>query len=165
MSMFGFFRQTLYVMISPELLTIKNLSSGQVISEVPEVAISKSPRPKILGVGSKARKAALLEPSQIVNPFAHPRSLVSDFTVAEQLLKYQVLQVTKASFFRTPPSIIMHPLGTPAGGFTQIERRALRELALGAGASTVYLKEGEPLTDGELLQIKNQGVWHAKTEA
>ena len=52
----------------------------------------------------------------------------------------------------------MHPLGTPAGGFTQIERRALRELALGAGASTVFLKEGEPLTDEELLQIKNHGV-------
>ena len=158
MSMFGFFRRILYVMISPELLTIKNLSSGQVIAEVPEVAISKSPRPKILGVGSKARNAALLEPSQIVNPFAHPRSLVSDFTVAEQLLKYQVRQSTKSSFIRVSPSIIMHPLGTPAGGFTQIERRALRELALGAGASTVFLKEGEPLTDEELLQIKNHGV-------
>lgn len=158
MSMFGFFRPILYVMISPELLTIKNLSSGRVISEVPEVAISKSPRPKILGVGSKAREAALSEPSQIVNPFAHPRSLVSDFTVAEQLLKYQVLQATKGSFIRIPPSIIMHPLGSPAGGFTQIERRALRELALGAGASTMYLKEGEPLTNEELLQIKNRGV-------
>lgn len=154
--MFGFLSPVLYVMISPDLLTIKNIRTGRVISEVPEVAISKSPKPKIIAVGAKARNAALGQPSQIVNPFGHPRSLVSDFTVAEQLLKYQVRQALEGSFITLPLTIIMHPLGEPAGGFTQVELRAFREMAIGAGASKVYLKEGTPLKDQEILRIQKE---------
>lgn len=156
--MFGFLNPILYVMVSADLLTIKNIRTGQVISDVPEVAISNEPKPKILAVGSKARNAAALQPSQVVNPFGHPRSLVSDFTVAEQLLKHQVRQATGSAFIALAPTIIMHPLGDPAGGFTQVELRAFREMALGAGASKVYLKTGRPLTDQEIHQIQKEGT-------
>lgn len=154
--MFGFLRPILYVMISPELLTIKNLRSGRVISEVPEVAISRSAKPEIISVGAKARNAAALQPSQVFNPFGHPRSLVSDFTVAEKLLKHQVRQAMGDSFITLSPTIVMHPLGDPAGGLTQVELRAFREMALGAGASKVYLIEGKPLTDHEILRIQKE---------
>jgi len=45
----------------------------------------------------------------------------------------------------------MHPMGDPAGGFTQVEIRALHEMALGAGASQVKVWQGRPLTDQELM--------------
>ena len=155
--MFGFPSPILYVMISPELLTIKNLRSGRVISAVPEVAISQSAKSEIIAIGANARDVAASRPSRIVNPFGHPRSLVSDFTLAEQLLKYQVRQAMEKSFLALAPTIIMHPLGDPAGGFTQVELRAFREMAMGAGAAKVFLKLGKPLTDQEIVQIQKNG--------
>jgi len=98
----------------------------------------------------------------VVNPFAHPRTLVSDFTVAEQLLKYQLLRVLKPRFWRPSPCVVMHPMGKADGGYTQVERRAFREMALGAGASQVFLWIGRPLTDAELLARKppsGEGEW------
>ena len=49
------------------------------------------------------------------------------------------------------PRVVMHPLGDPAGGFTQVEIRAFHEMALGAGASDVRVWQGRALTDQELL--------------
>jgi rod shape-determining protein MreB len=114
------------------------------------MAISEGPRKKILGVGAEARAAGLGAPSIIVNPFAHPRSLVSDFTCAEQLLKAFVRRLQKRSLFAFPPVVVMHPLGEPDGGFTQVEIRAFREMAVGAGASKVFIRFGRELTDQDL---------------
>ena len=152
--MFDAARPLLYITLAPECLTIRNLRSGLVIAEVPELAVSRSPTPEILGVGSKARQAAA---AQVINPFDHPRSLVADFTAAEQVLRLLVRQATWHSFFAMAPIIFIHPLGEPEGGFTQLEYRAFREMALGAGASRVYLLEGKLLTDREILQLEKEG--------
>ncbi|HEY1131104.1 MAG TPA: rod shape-determining protein [Roseateles sp.] len=149
--MFPALSPIIYVQISPERLTLKNLKTGESISEVPELAISSPPRPKILAVGPQARAAAASHAADVVNPFAHPRSLVSDFTVAEQLLKHQMRRVLGRSLLTFAPYVVLHPLGAPAGGFTQVERRAFREMALGAGASQVRVWTGRPLTEEELL--------------
>jgi rod shape-determining protein MreB len=141
----------IYVQISPERLTLKNLKTGVFNSEVPEMAISPPPKQKILAVGSQARAAAASQPANVVNPFAHPRSLVSDFTVAEQLLKHQLRKVLGDPFLSFAPYVLLHPLGSPAGGFTQVEYRAFREMAIGAGASEVHVWTGRPLTDQEVL--------------
>jgi len=45
----------------------------------------------------------------------------------------------------------MHPLGEPAGGFTQVEARAFHEMALGAGAAKAMVWRGRNLSDQELL--------------
>lgn len=42
------FKPAIYVQISPERLTVKNLKSGAVISEIPEMAISALAKPTIL---------------------------------------------------------------------------------------------------------------------
>ncbi len=152
----------IYVQISPERLTVKNVRSGQAVSEVPEVAVSAEPKPKILGVGLQARLAASGQQAKVVNPFAHPRSLVSDFTVAEQLIKEFVRRLQGKSFFTLAPVIVIHPLGSPAGGFTQVENRAFREMALGAGASKAIVWNGRNLTDQEVLSKQfppGEGVW------
>jgi rod shape-determining protein MreB and related proteins len=160
--MFSALSPIVYIQISAEFLTLKNLKTGGTISEVPELAISAPPKPKILAVGHQARLAAGSQPAEVVNPFAHPRSLVSDFTVAEQLVKHQLRRVLGNPLLSFAPCVVMHPLGSPAGGFTQVERRAFREMALGAGASEVFVWTGRPLTDQEVLSKhppQNCGEW------
>ena len=147
--MFSALKPVVYIQISPDRLTLKNLKTGESIAEIPELAISAPPKRRILAVGPQARVAAASEPAEVINPFAHPRSLVSDFTVAEQLIKHQLRRVLGNSLLSIAPSVVMHPLGTPAGGFTQVERRAFREMAIGAGASEVFVWTGRPLTDQE----------------
>jgi rod shape-determining protein MreB len=145
-------KPVVYVQLSAERLTLKNLKSGQALAEVPEVALSAPPKPKILAVGGQARSAAAAQGgAALANPFAHPRSLVSDFTLAEQVLKALLRRVQGRSLLAVSPFVLMHPLGTPAGGFTQVELRALHEMALGAGASEVVVWTGRPLTDQEIL--------------
>src|SRR5256885_16950290 len=94
--MLSAFISLIYVQISPERLTLKDPKTGQTLSEVPELALSPPPRRRILAAGPQARLAAASEPAEVVNPFAHPRSLISDFILAEQLLKYQ-LKIGRAS--------------------------------------------------------------------
>lgn len=149
--MFSFFNRTFYIQVSPERLTVRNPETGDSISEPAEVAISSGPKAKIVNVGTAARAAALDPSVKLVRPFAHPRSLISDFTVADQLLKEFVRRMPGQSFFKFAPMVVIHPQGEPEGGFTQVEVRAFHELALGAGASMVKVWQGRDLTDPELL--------------
>lgn len=150
--MLSFFSPLVYIQISPNLLTLKNLKTGLEISEVAEIALSLPPKPKvILGAGAQARLASASEPAQLIQPFAHPRSLVSDFASAEALIRIQLQRVLGKGWLRVAPSVVMHPLGNPDGGFTQVELRAFREMALGAGASTARVWTGRPLANHELL--------------
>ena len=161
-SIFSIIKPVIYVQISPERLTMKNLGSGETISEIPEMAISASPESRILAVGPQARTAAAAQSAGLVNPFAHPRSLVSDFIAAEQILKYYFRRLLGKWMSLLAPVVVMHPLGSPAGGFTQVERRAFREMAMGAGASEVILWIGRPLTDQEVLSRhfpQGEGEW------
>ena len=160
--MLSFFQPRIYIQISPHLLTLKNLKSGLEISEVAELALSVPPKPKvILGAGAEARVAAASEPAQLIQPFAHPRSMVSDFASAEALIRVQLQRALGKGWLRVAPSVVIHPLGNPDGGFTQVELRAFREMALGAGASTVRVWTGRPLADHELLsdQVLSGGTW------
>ncbi len=54
---------TVYIQLSPERITLRNAKTGETLSEVPRIAVA---------TGADA-----------INPFAHPRSLVSDFTAGE----------------------------------------------------------------------------------
>jgi rod shape-determining protein MreB and related proteins len=66
--------------------------------------------------------------------------VIADFTVTEQMLKYFIKKVHDTRMFRPSPRII---ICVPCGS-TQVERRAIRESAIGAGARQVYLIE-EPM--------------------
>jgi rod shape-determining protein MreB and related proteins len=150
--MLSMFEQTYYVQLSAQKLTVKNLMSGSIFSEIPEIAIRLKPKGEVLAIGDQARAtAAATSGGEVHNPFGHPRSLVSDFTLAEQLLKAAVRKLDRKTLLRFNPYIVMHPLGNPEGGYTQVELRALREMALGAGASKVTLWRGRALSDQEIL--------------
>lgn len=151
MGLLSAFSSTLYVQLAPDRLSVRDPKSGASFSEPPEVAIAHEPKANILGIGAAARLRAGEASVEIVNPFGHPRSLVSDFTVGEQLLKAAFRSVRRSSFLSVAPRVIMHPQGDPVGGFTQVEIRAFHEMALGAGAREVKVWQGRSLTDQEVL--------------
>lgn len=156
------FKTILYVQLSPERITLKNARTGEVISEVPELAISQGPRKRILAVGAQARAAAAQGAAIVVNPFAHPRTLASDFTCAEELLKQLVRRILGRSWLPRSLVIVIHPLGDPAGGYTQVELRAFHEMAVGAGAREVVAYTGRALTDEEFAArrfLADEGKW------
>jgi rod shape-determining protein MreB and related proteins len=148
--MFGLLRSTVYLKLHPDQLALRHVESGRTLLEPPLVAIAKDGKQKVLGVGSAATAAAASQPALVMNPFKHPRTLISDFAVAEALLKSLVRKLfAGSSIFRVAPLVIVHPRIEPEGGFTQIEIRALHELAIGAGASKVIIWTGRELTDEE----------------
>lgn len=148
--MFKAFIPTVYVQLSAERLTLRNPKTGMTVSEVPEIAIASGAKSKVLGIGAEARSQQSLS-VKVVNPFAHPRTLMADFTAGEQLLKAFLRRLQGNSLFAVSPRVVLHLLGDPAGGFTSVEIRAFREMALGAGASEVLVWQGRDLTDQELL--------------
>lgn len=149
--MFSFLQTPLYIQISPASVVVKNLKTGVNFSETPDVAIThRAGSSRIVGFGAEAHLLkATGQADVVINPFAHPRSMVSDFTVAQQLLMHLVRKSIGSTLLPSSPHVVLHPLGDPEGGFTQVEIRALFELALGAGAAKVKVWTGRPLTDGE----------------
>ena len=148
--MFTALQPTVYVRVSPQRLTVRDPKSGTAVSEIPEIAIAQGARAQIVAVGAAAR-AQQSSSTTVVNPFAHPRSLMSDFTSGQALLKAFLRRIQPPSLFSPAPRIVLHLEGDPDGGFTQVEIRAFREMALGAGASEVVIWQGRDLLDQELL--------------
>ena len=143
-----------YVQISPAEVSVLNVKSGVLVRDLPEVALSPGAKPAILAVGRTARQAAAHSGGVWANPFGHPRSLVSDFVLAEAVLKHLIIQAAPAGWKRLvspSPRMVIHPLGEPEGGYTQVEVRALRELATAAGAASVTVWQGHSLTTEALL--------------
>ncbi len=149
--MFDFIKPPLYIRLSPSRLAVRNVKTGEFISEPPDIAIYRGPKPKVLGAGDEAALYKSSKSAQVLNPFSHPRSLMSDFTAGEQVLKAFVQKLHKKSFLSAAPRMVFHLQGDPAGGFTQVEIRAFREMALGAGACEVTLWQGQDLTDEQVL--------------
>ena len=113
---------------------------GIVINEPSVVAVNTRTK-QILAIGREAQKMVGKTPSYIVATRPLVDGVVSDFEVTEQMLKYfiqKVHQESFAPFFR--PRVIV---GIPSG-VTEVEKRAVEEAALNAGAREVYLIE-EPM--------------------
>ena len=90
------FKPRLYIQLSPERILVRDPNSGNEVNDVPEIAVQRPAGGKatVLAIGREARNAAVQPDTTVHNPFAHPRSLVSDFTLAEMLLKAFVRQAT-----------------------------------------------------------------------
>ena len=117
---------------------------GIVLDEPSVVAIRQEGGPNgkktIQAVGKEAKQMLGKVPGNIEAIRPMKDGVIADFTVTEQMLKQFIRMVHDSKFFRPSPRII---ICVPCGS-TQVERRAIRESALGAGASQVYLIE-EPM--------------------
>lgn len=112
---------------------------------------SGRPTMSVIAVGKDAPAAASSTGAEIRQPFAHPRSLVSDFIAGEALLRHVIRQVTKTHWLAVSPYLVLHPLEKLEGGLTEVEERAFQEMGLGAGAAKTQVWTGRPLTDEEIL--------------
>lgn len=113
---------------------------GIIITEPSVVAVNKKTR-EILAVGEDAKRMVGRTPSHIVAIRPLVDGVISDFEVTEQMLKYFFDKVHREKFSLFPrPRVV---IGIPYG-VTEVERRAVEEGAMNAGAREVYLIE-EPL--------------------
>ena len=117
---------------------------GIVLDEPSVVAIRQEGGPNgkkvIQEVGLAAKQMLGRTPGNITAIRPMKDGVIADFTVTEQMLKHFIKKVHSSRFFKPSPRII---ICVPCGS-TQVERRAIRESAIGAGASNVYLIE-EPM--------------------
>jgi len=117
---------------------------GVVVDEPSVVAIrtegGHGSRKQVLAVGVAAKQMLGRTPGNITAIRPMKDGVIADFTVTEQMLKHFIKKVHQSNVFTPSPRIII----CVPGGATQVERRAIRESAIGAGASQVYLID-EPL--------------------
>ena len=147
------FQPIVYATLQPDRLSLRDVKSGRSVSEPPLVALSRETKRRLLGVGEDAKRAAATHGADLVNPFKHPRTLLADFTAGQLVFKALLRKLFEGRLFVAAPLVVLHPLGDPEGGLTEIEVRALQELAVGAGASKVYVWHGRQLSDEELLAL------------
>ena len=127
---------------------------GVVINEPSVVAINKKNK-QILAIGEEAKKMVGRTPSHIIAIRPLVDGVVSDYEVTESMLKYFIEKVHKTKFSLVPrPRVV---IGIPYG-VTEVERRAVEEAALSAGARQVFLIE-EPMAAaiGANLPVQDAG--------
>ena len=93
----------------------------------------------ILAVGTEAKKMLGRTPCSIQAIRPMKDGVIADFNVTEKMLKQFIKKVNNSRFAAAPRIVICVPCGS-----TQVERKAIRDSALAAGASTVNLIE-EPM--------------------
>ena len=117
---------------------------GIVLNEPSVVAIRQEGGPNgkkvIQQVGLAAKQMLGRTPGNITAIRPMKDGVIADFTVTEQMLKQFIKRVHKSGLFSPSPRIV---ICVPCGS-TQVERRAIRESAYGAGARRVELIE-EPM--------------------
>ncbi|HDO34508.1 MAG TPA: rod shape-determining protein, partial [Chromatiales bacterium] len=91
-------------------------------------------------VGIEAKRMLGRTPGNITAIRPLKEGVIADFTVTEKMLQYFIRKVHENKVFRPSPRVLVC---VPCGS-TQVERRAIRESAGGAGAREVYLIE-EPM--------------------
>ena len=113
---------------------------GIVINEPSVVAIEKKTR-KVLAIGSEAKEMVGRTPGNIVAIRPLRDGVISDFDVTEQMLHYFINKVHEHMLLRIPrPRVVV---GIPSG-VTEVEKRAVHDATLSAGAREAYLIE-EPI--------------------
>ncbi|OGA53193.1 MAG: rod shape-determining protein [Betaproteobacteria bacterium RIFCSPLOWO2_12_FULL_62_13] len=149
--MFGFLSSYFNDDLAIDLGTANTLiyvrGKGIVLDEPSVVAIRQEGGPNgkkvIQEVGLAAKQMLGRTPGNITAIRPMKDGVIADFTVTEQMLKHFIRKVHNSRLFKPSPRII---ICVPCGS-TQVERRAIRESAIGAGASRVYLIE-EPMAAG-----------------
>jgi rod shape-determining protein MreB len=121
------------------IVSVKN--KGIIINEPSVVAVQtdKYGREKILAVGEEAKKMVGKTPLNIRAVRPMKDGVIADFEMTEKMIKYFIQKSHSRKLFIKPRIIICIP-----HGITQVERKAVTESALSAGARQVILVE-EPM--------------------
>lgn len=118
-------------------------NQGIVLDEPSVVAVrqqSANSESRVAAVGREAKSMLGRTPGYISAVRPLKDGVIADFHITEKMLQYFIHKVHETRFLRPSPRVLVC---VPCGS-TQVERRAIRESALGAGAREVYLIE-EPM--------------------
>ncbi len=140
-NLFGFLSHDMAIDLGTANTLVLIKGKGIVINEPSVVAVKNNNmgKPEILAVGQEAKDMVGKTPGKInaIRPMRD--GVIADFNTTEMMIKYFIKKVNGKSFLSSPRIVICVPYG-----LTQVERKAVRESALNAGARAVYLIE-EPM--------------------
>ena len=141
--MFNFFKGQ---NLSIDLGTANTLiyMDGKVVLNEPSVVALRTDKgtseSTVIAVGQEAKNMLGRTPGTIEAIRPMKDGVIADFSITEKMLQHFMKKVLKSSFFSPSPKVL---ICVPCGA-TQVERRAIKESAVGAGARDVYLIE-EPM--------------------
>ncbi|MGL5551607.1 MAG: rod shape-determining protein MreB, partial [Plesiomonas shigelloides] len=139
----GMFSNDLSIDLGTANTLIYVKGQGIVLNEPSVVAIRQDrsgSSKSVAAVGHEAKQMLGRTPGNIAAIRPMKDGVIADFFVTEKMLQHFIKQVHSNSMMRPSPRVLVC---VPVGA-TQVERRAIRESALGAGAREVFLIE-EPM--------------------
>jgi rod shape-determining protein MreB len=134
----GFFSNDMAIDLGTANTLVYVKGEGIVLNEPSIVAIHQADN-TVLAVGKEAKAMLGRTPGNIVAIRPLKDGVIADFDVTEKMLGYFIRQVHRRRALVRPRIVI----GVPSG-ITQVEKRAVRDSAMQAGAREVYLIE-EPM--------------------
>ena len=149
---FGFFSSDLAIDLGTANTLVSIKGKGIVINEPSVVAIKEDKhKKKVLAVGKAAKEMVGKTPKNIVAIRPMKNGVIADLSVTEEVIRYFIQKVHNRKGLIRPRIVICVPYG-----LTQVERKAVKESAMSAGAREVYLIE-EPMAAaiGAGLPIKD----------
>ena len=123
--------------------TLIYLNGKLVLDEPSVVAIRDEPgslEKIVIAVGKEAKNMLGRTPGSIEAIRPMKDGVIADFTITKKMLQYFIRQVLSTGIFSPSPDIL---ICVPCGA-TQVERRAIKESAVEAGANNVFLID-EPI--------------------
>ncbi len=139
----GMFSNDLSIDLGTMNTIVYGKDQGILLNEPSVVALRQDPnggQRDVVAVGAEAKRMLGRTPGNIVAIRPLRDGVIADFYVTEKMLQYFIHKVHENRFMRPSPRVLVC---VPCGS-TQVERRAIRESAMGAGAREVYLIE-EPM--------------------
>ena len=134
-SLFGYFSNDLAIDLGTANTLVYARGRGIVVNEPSIVAINKKTN-KVAAVGHEAKEMLGRTPGNIVAIKPMKDGVIADFDVTEEMLKYFIRKAHNRNHLLSPRIVICIP-----SEITQVEKRAVRESALRAKASEVFLVE------------------------
>src|SRR5438105_12529984 len=101
---------------------------GIVLNEPSVVAVEKASG-KVKGIGLEAKRMLGRTPDGIVAVRPLKDGVIADFDVTEKMLRYFLTLIIENHVFKVKPRVIV----CVPSGITEVEKRAVRDSALGAG--------------------------------
>jgi rod shape-determining protein MreB and related proteins len=139
----GYFSNDLSIDLGTANTLIYVRGEGIVLNEPSVVAIRDEPGrggKRVVAVGIEAKNMLGRTPGNITAIRPLKDGVIADFTITEKMLQHFIRKAHPGRYFRPSPRVL---ICVPYGS-TQVERRAIRESAEGAGARKVFLIE-EPM--------------------